>query len=160
MVRVLRRDETVVARAGSAGAPAAADRSPIAALDDLRRLGRDADGGEAAGPTVDVRLEGDLAAVPPVVAATVYRIAQEGVTNARRHARGATRIDVAIVADAAGIRVDVHDDGQPAASATPGYGLRGMAERVALLGGSCVAGAAREGGWSVAVTLPRAGWSK
>lgn len=176
MVRILRRDEAVEP-AGTAGAAgtAAADRAPSPAIADLRRLavgggagelgagavgaGEVGAGRETAGPVVDVRLEGDLAAVPPVVAATVYRIAQEGVTNARRHARGATRVDVAVVADADGIRVDVHDDGEPAASGTPGYGLRGMAERAALLGGTFTAGAAPGGGWSVAVALPRAGWS-
>ena len=160
MVRILRRDETVGA-AGTAGVTgtAAADRAPSPALDDLRRLAVGDTGADTAGPVVDVRLEGDLAAVPPVVAATVYRIAQEGVTNARRHARGATRVDVAVVVDAGGIRVDVRDDGEPAASATPGYGLRGMAERAALLGGTFAAGAAPGGGWSVAVVLPRAGWS-
>ena len=166
MVRILRRDETVGA-AGTAGVAgtAAADRAPSPALDDLRRLAVGGGGGnvgaagDTARPVVDVRLEGDLAAVPPVVAATVYRIAQEGVTNARRHARGATRVDVAVVVDAGGIRVDVRDDGEPAASATPGYGLRGMAERAALLGGTFAAGAAPGGGWSVAVVLPRAGWS-
>ncbi|MDR6904988.1 signal transduction histidine kinase [Agromyces sp. 3263] len=166
MVRILRRDETVepAGTAGAAGTAAAA-RAPSPAIADLRRLavgggaGEVGAGRETAGPVVDVRLEGDVAAVPPVVAATVYRIAQEAVTNARRHARGATRVDVAVVADADGIRVDVHDDGEPAASGTPGYGLRGMAERAALLGGTLTAGAAAGGGWSVAVTLPRAGWS-
>jgi len=89
----------------------------------------------------------------------VYRLAQEGVTNARRHARNAARIDVRVHADEAGIRLDVRDDGDPAASATPGYGITGMIERANLLGGTCEAGPTPDGGWVVSAVLPRAGWS-
>jgi hypothetical protein len=77
------------------------------------------------------------------------RIAQESVTNARRHARHATLIRVRVAADEQAVRVEVTDDGAPQASAGSGYGLAGMAERAALLGGSCDAGPAQgRGGWS------------
>jgi signal transduction histidine kinase len=100
MVRVLRRDDpagvigaTGADPGGGAGAVVGtADRTPSPVLDDLRRLAQ----ADVGGAVVDVRLDGDLAAVPPVVAATVYRIAQEAVTNARRHARNATRVDVRV----------------------------------------------------------------
>ncbi|MFE5408063.1 sensor histidine kinase [Microbacterium sp. NPDC056569] len=114
----------------------------------------------AATPAVVVRLGGDLDSVPPTVAAAVFRIAQEAVTNARRHARGATRIEVGVDVDADGVRLEVRDDGGGAASvAPPGYGITGMRERAALLGGTCEAGPAPGGGWVVAATLPRAGWT-
>jgi signal transduction histidine kinase len=141
IVRVLRED--------------APERTPTPGIADLRQLAL----AEAGGPVVHVQLTGDVDALPPTIAATVYRLAQEGVTNARRHARNATRIDVHVHADEAGIRLDVHDDGDPAASATPGYGIAGMIERATLLGGTCEAGAAPGGGWVVTALLPRTGWS-
>ena len=61
--------------------------------------------------------------------------------------------------DDAGIRLDVHDDGDPATSATPGFGITGMNERATLLGGTCSAGPAAGGGWSVTAVIPRTGWS-
>jgi signal transduction histidine kinase len=115
---------------------------------------------DAATPAVSVRLDGDLDSVPPAVAAAVFRIAQEAVTNARRHAREVTRIDVGVDVDAGGVRLEVRDDGGGAASVPPpGYGITGMRERAALLGGTCDAGPAPGGGWVVAATLPRAGWT-
>ncbi|MFK4806083.1 sensor histidine kinase [Microbacterium sp. ZW CA_36] len=115
---------------------------------------------DAAAPAVAVRLGGDLESVPPTVAASVFRIAQEAVTNARRHARDVTRIDVGVDVDTDGVRLEVRDDGAGAASApSPGYGITGMRERAALLGGTCDSGPAPGGGWIVAATLPRAGWT-
>lgn len=133
----------------------AAELTPSPGIPELRQLAR----ADAGGPTVDVELSGDVDALPPTIAAPVYRIAQEAVTNARRHARNATRIDVRVHADAAGIRLEVRDDGDPVASATPGYGITGMVERAALLGGTCEAAAAAGGGWVVTAVLPRTGWS-
>ena len=133
----------------------AADRSPGPGISDLRRLAR----ADTGGPAVDVQLVGDVEAVPPTVAAAVYRLAQEAVTNARRHARNATRVDVRVEADDAAIRLEVRNDGDPAASATPGYGMTGMVERATLLGGTCEAGPAPGGGWTVTAVLPRSGWS-
>jgi len=142
MVRVLRRTD-------------APERAPTPGFDDLRRLARS----DAAGPTVDVQVDGDVDSLPPSVSAAVFRLAQEAVTNARRHARNATRVDVHVRVDGAGVRLDVRDDGEPVASAVPGYGLTGMAERADLLGGTCEAGPAPGGGWAVSAVLPRAGWA-
>jgi signal transduction histidine kinase len=96
------------------------------------------------------------------VAAAIYRLAQEAVTNARRHARNATRIEVRVDTDAALVHLRVSDDGDtnpdwPAEAS--GYGLIGMIERVNLLGGSCQAGPAPDGGWTVSAVLPRTGWA-
>jgi signal transduction histidine kinase len=129
-----------------------AELAPVAGIAELRALAN------GSGPAVDVRVDGDDA-LPPAVAATLFRIAQEAVTNARRHARGATRVDVRVRMDTAGVRLDVRDDGDAAPSASSGYGLTGMAERAALLGGTCSAGPAPGGGWVVTALLPRTGWT-
>ncbi|WP_430645152.1 sensor histidine kinase [Agromyces sp. GXS1127] len=134
----------------------AAELAPTPGIADIRRLAR-----LGGSPPIDVRIGGDPDAVPPAVGAALFRIAQEAVTNARRHARDASRLDVRVRVDAAGVRVDVVDDGAPAASAAPGFGLTGMAERAAVLGGTCTAGPAPDGrGWAVTVVLPSSGWSR
>jgi len=131
----------------------AAPLAPTPALADLQTLAA-AD----ARPEVAVLLRGDSDAVPSPVAAAVFRIAQEAVTNARRHGRGVSRIDVDVRVDADGLRLAVDDDGRVAASTPPGFGIRGMQERAALLGGRCEAGPRPEGGWRVTAALPRTGW--
>ncbi|MFC4055170.1 sensor histidine kinase [Actinomadura syzygii] len=115
------------------------------------------------GPAVEVRMSGDLGEVPPPVAAVVYRLAQESVTNARRHARRATRIEVSVAADDTAVRLRVRDDGEPAGprpADAAGYGLAGMRERAGLLGGTCEAGPDPDRGWTVTAVLPRAGWAR
>jgi signal transduction histidine kinase len=104
-----------------------------------------------------VSLEGDLDHVPAPVDAAVYRLAQESVTNARRHARHATLIRVRVAAEKQFVRLVVTDDGTPHPSASSsGFGLVGMAERAALLGGTCEAGPAAGRGWTVTAVLPLA----
>lgn len=175
MVRVLRQDGGAGGRSAGDGSDglaadglgsdglgsdgAAADLSPAAGAGDLRRLATSAPApGE---PVVGVTVDGDLDALPPAVGAAVFRLAQEAVTNARRHARDATRVDVRVRVDADGVRLEVLDDGRPAASASPGYGITGMIERATLLGGTCEAGpSGLDGiGWRVAAVLPRAAWT-
>jgi signal transduction histidine kinase len=110
------------------------------------------------GPTVDVELIGDVEGLSPPVSAVVYRLAQEAVTNARRHARHATRIAVSVAADEQTVRLRVNDDGETPAGRSPasaGYGLIGMVERVELLGGTCQAGPDPAKGWTVTAVLPR-----
>jgi signal transduction histidine kinase len=112
------------------------------------------------GPQVVVDRSGDLDNLPPMVGAAVFRIAQESVTNALRHARHATRIDVGVAGDGDSVRVTVRDDGDTTAGAWAwgeGFGLVGMTERAALLGGSLEAGPAPGRGWTVNAVLPRKG---
>ncbi|MCZ2836912.1 sensor histidine kinase [Modestobacter sp. VKM Ac-2985] len=142
MVRVLRHDEP-------------ATLSPTPGLPDLQALAwRGPDG-----PDVAVQVVGEVTGVSPSVATAVHRLAQESITNARRHARCATRVDVRVVVDGAWVRLRVDDDGEggPAHAGGTGFGLRGMAERVHLLGGTFEAGPGPERGWTVAATLPRRG---
>lgn len=112
---------------------------------------------EGVTPPVEVELRGDVDSLLPAVSAAVYRIAQEAVTNARRHAKGASRIRISVERDDAGVCLDVTDDGELAARATPGFGITGMIERATLLGGTCTAGPAAGGGWTVRATLPTLG---
>jgi signal transduction histidine kinase len=110
-------------------------------------------------PPVDLDVTGDLNALAPAVGAAVFRLTQEAVTNARRHARHATRIEVRVATDDTSVHLKVTDDGELTAErpAGLGFGLAGMRERAQLLGGDCSAGPNPDRGWSVTVTLPRAG---
>ncbi|MBK8459298.1 MAG: hypothetical protein IPL43_03020 [Micropruina sp.] len=63
-----------------------------------------------------------------------------------------------VEADETGVRLSVTNDGDVAATPTPGFGILGMVERAALLGGTCQAGPA-PGGWAVTAVLPRVGWA-
>ena len=86
----------------------------------------------------------------------LYRLAQESLTNALRHASSPTRVAIDVRREGATIRLRVTDDGLTQSGATPqaGFGLLGMAERAQLLGGSLTARPAPEGGWVVEAVLP------
>lgn len=109
------------------------------------------------GPGVQVSLTGELDGISPTVGAAAYRIAQESVTNALRHAHHATRIDVRVIGENHAVRLTVRDDGERvhAPSVATGYGVVGMTERAALLGGSLQAGPGPDRGWVVDVVIPR-----
>ncbi|MEU7568203.1 sensor histidine kinase [Streptomyces fradiae] len=109
-------------------------------------------------PRVEVTLSGEFDDLSPAVEAAIYRLAQESITNARRHARHATQVTVAVTGDADQVRLTVDDDGSAAGGRAPGgYGLVGMRERASLLGGTFHAGPAAERGWRVEAVLPRTG---
>lgn len=129
--------------------------APTPGFAEVRRL---ADA-TADGPpvTVTVAGAGDASAVPEAVATAVYRLAQESVTNARRHASGATRIDITVTVDDGEVRLRVQDDGRATTGRTEGaagFGIQGMIERADLLGGVCTVGPDAGGGWTVTATLP------
>ncbi|WP_296195509.1 hypothetical protein [uncultured Microbacterium sp.] len=81
-------------------------------------------------------------------------------TNALRHARGLTRVDVRVDVDGQRVRLRVANDGVVPQASTPGFGIIGMTERAALLGGTCAAGPLGDGGWIVSAELPRGGWAQ
>ena len=89
-------------------------------------------------PSIRLSLQHDLAAeLGPSVTLAIYRVVQEGLINALRHAQ-ASHVDISVESDATRIIVTVADDGigMPAEGSQPGhFGLRGLAERVAHLGG-------------------------
>jgi hypothetical protein len=109
------------------------------------------------GPRIDVEQCGDLDDLRPSVEAALYRVAQESITNAKRHARHATRVHVLVDGGAGTVRLSVSDDGERSLSNSrvPGYGLVGMAERVTLLGGTLEAGPGADHGWTVHAVIPR-----
>lgn len=135
-----------------------ADLAPQSGVADIERLACSAEDG----PRVQVRLNGDLGELSPAVGSASYRIAQESVTNARRHARNATLIDVQVVGAKDAVRLRVCDDGAAVhpASVAAGFGVVGMTERAALLGGTLAAGPGPDRGWVVDAVLPRAGPSR
>jgi signal transduction histidine kinase len=128
-----------------------AERAPQPGLDRLDALVEEA---RAAGTTVRVAVHGQPVALPPGVDLTAYRIVQEALTNARRHAPGAAvDVDVAFRDDAVSVRV--RDDGPgPASGGDGGHGLVGMHERVAMVGGRLRVGPADGGGFAVEADLP------
>ncbi|MFJ9391147.1 sensor histidine kinase [Nocardioides sp. NPDC101246] len=138
MVRVLREDE-------------AAALSPQLGVADLPALAH-AD----ATPVVEVSLEGSLTRLARPVDAALYRLAQESLTNAVRHARSATRVVIDVRREGDAVRLRVCDDGRTEPGPVPeqGFGLLGMTERAQLLGGSLSAGPGPEGGWVVEAVLP------
>jgi len=132
-----------------------ADLAPQRGIADIARL----TSGAGERPQVAVVLSGDLNGLRPSIDAGVYRLAQESITNAVRHARNATRVSVSVQSDVDCVRLTVSDDGDPAGfdprSAT-GFGLIGMAERAKLLGGALEAGPNQHRGWTVEAVLPKA----
>ena len=92
----------------------------------------------------------------PGVTLAIYRVVQEGVINALRHANP-TRVDVAVTTDPGNIRVSVTDDGTglPADWSQPGhFGLRGLTDRVAQLGGTFSIGNGAAGGACLTAEIP------
>lgn len=129
-----------------------AELRPQQGIADILRLAATAPGKI----TVDVELAGDLTGIEPMVDAAAYRIAQESVTNAVRHATNATRVDIHVSTSADLVCLTVVDDGQAhGAPGVGGYGLVGMAERAKLLGGTLDAGRGPDGGWRIRAELPR-----
>jgi signal transduction histidine kinase len=107
---------------------------------------------------VAVTIAGGLDEVGPSVDAACFRLAQEAVTNALRHARHASEVAVRVDGDDEHVRITVIDDGRGSGTSmtsASGFGLLGMAERAKLLGGTFDAGPRPGGGWAVAATLPR-----
>ena len=128
--------------------------APQLGVDAIERLARST----TSRPDVTVELAGDLDELRPSLDAALYRLAQESITNAIRHARNASRVDVHVNGLHHVIRLTVSDDGAPTgfdAVSGSGYGLVGMADRAKLLGGTFEAGPRPGGGWTVSAVLPR-----
>jgi signal transduction histidine kinase len=155
------------------------ERTGRAALSEMRRLlgamRRDEDGVELtpqpglgsleplldeirrAGLAVDLLVEGEKVPLPQAIDLSAYRIVQEGLTNALKHAH-ASHAEVVVRYRADEIRIDVRDDGLgPAATDGLGHGLVGIRERVKLYGGEMSAGAANGRGFLLSTRLPLVG---
>jgi signal transduction histidine kinase len=108
-----------------------------------------------AGLPVSVEVVGEPVRLPPGAELSAYRVVQEGLTNALKHAR-ATRVCVRIRYRGDQLEIDVEDDGTgcEAGADGGGHGLLGMRERVALYGGELEGGRRPEGGWLLRARLP------
>ena len=133
----------------------AGDTGPLAPQPGLDRLEELAGQVRRAGLPVELAVEGTGAPLPAAVDSCAYRILQEALTNALRHA-GPARATVAVVRAPDELRLAVTDDGRGCAGVPPdsGNGLVGMRERAALVGGRLAAGPRPGGGWTVTAVLP------
>jgi len=107
----------------------------------------------ASGAGVRFIVSGAVATLDPGVELALYRIVQEALTNARRHADGAA-VDVELRFGGDAVRLRIRDDGPGAAEETAGHGLVGMRERAQAAGGELRAGPAAGGGFLVDATFP------
>ncbi|GAA2383389.1 two-component sensor histidine kinase [Catellatospora methionotrophica] len=127
-----------------------APAAPAPVLADLDRLAATTAG---AGVRVTVDWRGDRRPLPGDIELSAYRVVQEAVTNVVRHA-ATPRCAVTVEYRDAELLLEVADDGRGGARPGTGYGITGMRERVALLGGQLTAGPRPEGGWLVSARLP------
>lgn len=127
------------------------DHSPPPGAGDVAQL---IDQFRGAGAIIRANVEGQLGSLEPTTGLALYRIIQESLTNAAKHASGSD-VEVAIVVgtETTSLRVVNRMPDLTASSRTQGLGLWGMKERVTLLGGAFSAGA-QNGRWIVEATLP------
>jgi len=127
-------------------------RAPQPGLADLGEL---LDSMRATGLAVEAVVEGSTRPLPPGVDLSAYRIVQEALTNALRHAGGASA-RVLVRYEPAALELEIADDGlgPPDGPSTQGQGLIGMRERAQLFGGAFEAGPRPGGGFLVRARLP------
>jgi signal transduction histidine kinase len=134
-----------------------AERSPQAGLGRLDALIEEIG---HAGLPVTLQVEGERFALPPAIDLSAYRIVQEGLTNALKHAH-ASRADVVVRYARDELQIEVRDDGGGAAGGDGlGHGLIGVRERVKIYGGEMSAGSVNGGGFVLSTRLPLAGHSR
>lgn len=129
-----------------------ADREPTPGLAQVDRL---VEKFRAAGLPVQARVSGTGLGLPPGLDLTAYRLIQEGLTNALRHAVSPTTVEVSISYRSSELELSVRDDGEArAGGGEAGHGLLGMRERVSVYGGRLSAGPQAGGGFQLQATLP------
>lgn len=132
--------------------------SPVEPTLDLRSLDGLRGFWCARGMRLEVDVRGPIDDLPAMVSTTAYRVVQEALTNASKHAPGApTRVE--IDASSAMLHLSVRNDPAVIARRTPdagglGWGLSSMAERVDLIHGTLSAGPREDGGWAVVLRAP------
>ncbi|HEX3487970.1 MAG TPA: histidine kinase, partial [Streptosporangiaceae bacterium] len=134
LLSVLRTEEGAAARAPQPGIEEIADLVHRAAATGLAAM---------------LTVRGDPVPVAPGLALSAYRIVQEAITNAVKHAQRATALTVELAWTPGRLEIVVTDDGRggpPVAGSANGFGLAGMRERAALYGGRATAGHGPEGG--------------
>ena len=110
--------------------------------------------GRAAGLPVRLHLDGDRVPLPRAVDLSAYRIVQEGLTNALKHAR-ASHADVTVRYRPDELEIEIRDNGLGSSTTDGlGHGLVGVRERVKIYGGEMSAGTANGGGFVLSTRLP------
>lgn len=132
----------------------------------IAQLGELADESSAAGVPVRLSIVGDERAIPATIGLSIYRIAQEALTNTRKHAGPAASAEIRLRYEADAVELEITDDGvgprrqfaaavaSGAREETTGLGQRGMRERVAAVGGELHLGARPRGGYLVRARFP------
>jgi signal transduction histidine kinase len=139
LLGILRRSDDELAHAPPPG---------MAGVDELVEQLREA------GLDVELRIEGDPVPLPPGLDVSAYRILQEALTNALKHA-GPARATVVVRYSQRELELEVTDDGRGAEDdGAGGHGLIGMRERVAIYGGELQTGPRHNGGYAVHARLP------
>ncbi|WP_067706297.1 sensor histidine kinase [Nocardia yamanashiensis] len=137
------------ATVGVLRAPGGAAREPLPTLARLKPLAEPA---EAAGATVEFGSEGEVRPLSPAVEMVGYRIIQEALTNTAKHA-AATRVQVHLRYRPDYLVVRIADNGRGANGGATGFGIRGMCERAAAVGGNLTARSTGNG-FEVVARLP------
>jgi signal transduction histidine kinase len=106
-----------------------------------------------AGLPVAFEIAGAPVALGPGLDLSAYRVVQEGLTNALKHA-GAAEVHVRLTYNEERLLIEIADDGASATTSQSGHGLAGMRERVALYGGRLESGPRPDGGWLLRASLP------
>jgi signal transduction histidine kinase len=123
---------------------------PQPGLDQLAPL---LDGMGRAGLPVQLQVDGAPVSLPAAIDLSAYRIVQEGLTNALKHAR-ASKAELTLRYRPEELQIEVRDNGAGPAADGVGYGLVGVRERVKIYGGEMTAGRAAEGGFVLSTRLP------
>ncbi|WP_436843639.1 sensor histidine kinase [Streptomyces sioyaensis] len=137
-----------------------AQTHPVAGLAEVRAM---TDAFARTGPPVVLALDRGVAdALPADVAAAVYRIVREALTNIRKHAADATAVRIGLRPVPLGAELRIANDGGASARLCEqarggGFGLAGLTERAEAMGGRLTAGPAAEGGWELTAVLPLEG---
>jgi signal transduction histidine kinase len=127
------------------------DAASTVTLEDIRSL---VEASTEAGLPTDYAVIGEPVQVPSVVAVNLYRITQESLTNARRHAGAGAIADVRVRYDDEGVEVEVVNAGRAMAVLRPGLGQLGMRERAAASGGTLEVTPRPSGGMRVRARVP------
>ena len=130
------------------GSPAMAPQPTLADIDRLAAAAC------ADGVDVQVHIFGEVRPLGPAVELNAYRVVQEGLTNALKHAPR-TKITITITYQADELLIEISNDGEATGPGPgSGFGLAGLRERVAVFGGRFHAGRRAAGGWAVSASFP------
>lgn len=113
---------------------------------------------QAGGVVTEWVVQGTPYTLPEMVHLTLYRVAQEGLTNVRKHAR-ASRVDVTLAYHPDEVGLTIVDNGVGTAVSGSGFGLMGLTERLNLVGGSLATETAVGQGFTLRATIPTSAYN-